>query len=97
MRRRRDRTIRCGKTAHNTTDLRHPARFGSNARHISDLSDPDANWFTLLGGQDGWLNSSTFKDQVPLWLKGRYVKVPFRMETVRRDFKHKTKLAPARK
>jgi len=85
------------KTAHGTTDERHPARFGSNARHISDLSDPDANWFTLLGGQDGWFNSSTFKDQVPLWLKGGYVKVPFRMETVRKDFKHKTQLVPAGK
>jgi penicillin amidase len=84
------------KTAHSTTDERHPARFGSNARHISDLSDPDANWFTLLGGQDGWLNSANFTDQVPLWLKGEYVKVPFRIETVRKDFPHKTKLAPAR-
>jgi len=84
------------KTAHSTTDERHPARFGSNARHISDLSDPDANWFTLLGGQDGWFNSSTFTDQVPLWLKGKYVKVPFRMETVRKDFPHKTRLAPGK-
>jgi len=85
------------KTAHSTTDERHPARFGSNARHISDLSDPDANWFTLLGGQDGWFNSANFTDQVPLWLSGGYVKVPFRIETVRKDFKLKTRLAPAAK
>jgi penicillin amidase len=84
------------KTAHSTTDERHPARFGSNARHISDLSDPDANWFTLLGGQDGWFNSANFTDQVPLWLTGDYVKVPFRVETVRKDFPHKTKLAPGK-
>ncbi|MEJ2122879.1 MAG: penicillin acylase family protein, partial [Alphaproteobacteria bacterium] len=84
------------KTAHSTTDERHPARFGSNARHISDLSDPDANWFTLLGGQDGWFNSANFTDQVPLWLKGDYVKVPFRMETVRKDFPHKTELKPGK-
>ncbi len=84
------------KTAHSTTDERHPARFGSNARHISDLSDPDANWFTLLGGQDGWFNSANFTDQVPLWLKGEYVHVPFRMETVRKAFPHKTKLAPGK-
>jgi penicillin G amidase len=85
------------KTAHSTTDERHPTRFGSNARHISDLSDPDANWFTLLGGQDGWFNSSTFTDQVPLWLKGEYVHVPFRIETVRKEFTYKTTLAPAAK
>jgi len=85
------------KTAHGTTDERHPARFGSNARHISDLSDPDANWFTLLGGQDGWFNSANFTDQVPLWLKGEYVKVPFRIETVRKDFPHKTTLSPGTK
>jgi penicillin amidase len=85
------------KTAHSTTDRRHPARFGSNARHISDLSDADANWFTLLGGQDGWFNSANFTDQVPLWLTGGYVKVPFRIETVRKAFQYKTKLAPAGK
>jgi penicillin amidase len=84
------------KTAHSTTDERHPARFGSNARHISDLSDPDANWFTLLGGQDGWFNSANFTDQVPLWLTGEYVKVPFRMETVRKMFTHVTELKPGK-
>ena len=25
--------------------------YGSNARHISDMSDPDGNYFVLLGGQ----------------------------------------------
>ena len=39
-------------------------RLGSMARHVSDLSDPDANWFVLLGGQDGWFGAENFADQV---------------------------------
>jgi penicillin amidase len=82
------------KTAHPMTDQRHRAGYGSNARHISDLSDMDRNWFVLLGGQDGWLNSSTFLDQVPLWLEGRYVEMPLRLEMVRARFRHVTELGP---
>lgn len=82
------------KTAHSATDQRHRASYGANARHVSDLSDPDRNWFVLLGGQDGWLNSSTFLDQVPLWLEGRYVEMPLRPETVRTRFPFVTELRP---
>lgn len=80
------------KTAHASTDLRHRASYGANARHVSDLSDLDRNWFVLLGGQDGWLNSSTFLDQVPLWLEGRYLEMPLRLETVRAQFRYVTDL-----
>jgi penicillin amidase len=82
------------KTAHTDTDERHPTRFGSQSRHISDMSDPDANWFTLLGGQDGWLNSENFTDQFDFWLRGDYVQVPLRVETVEREFRHKMELRP---
>ena len=81
------------KTAHGATDERHYARYGSQARHISDLSDPDANYFVLLGGQDGWFNSSTFLDQLPLWLEGDYIQLPLRPETVRDRFPHKMVLS----
>lgn len=64
------------KTAHALTDERHPTGYGSQARHVSDLSDPDANWFVLLGGQDGWLGAENFLDQVPLWRAGDYIQVP---------------------
>jgi penicillin G amidase len=74
------------KTAHGATNERHRVNYGSQARHISDLSDPDANWFVLLGGQDGWFNSSTFVDQLPLWLEGDYIRMPLRPETVRATF-----------
>ena len=84
------------KTAHGVTDKRHAADYGANARHVSDLSDPDLNWFVLFGDQDGWFRSSTFTSQVPLWLEGGSIQVPLRMETVRRSFRHKILLKPAR-
>ena len=83
------------KTAHGLSAGRTTARYGSNARHISDLSDPDANYFVLLGGQDGWLRSAASLDQVPLWRGHRYVRVPLRSETVRRTFAYHVKLEGA--
>jgi penicillin amidase len=82
------------KTAHGRVEGRHAARYGANARHISDLSDIDANYFVLLGGQDGWLNSNNFLDQVPLWLKGEYVQMPLRRETIETRFRRITVLSP---
>jgi penicillin amidase len=82
------------KTAYGFTDKRHVARYGSTARHISDLSDPDRNYFVLLGGQDGWPNSTSFIDQVPGWREGRYFEMPLRVETARRRFPYKVELGP---
>ncbi len=76
------------KTAHNATAERHTVTYGSNARHISDLSDPDGNWFVLLGGQDGWFNSTTMLDQWELWRRGEYVRVPLTPSAVRAEFPH---------
>jgi penicillin amidase len=82
------------KTAHSLTNKRHHARYGSVARHVSDMSDPDANYFALLGGQDGWFGSSTFADQVALWRQGAYVTVPLMPQTARANFPHRTTLVP---
>ena len=82
------------KTAHDSAGERHNTRYGSNARHISDMSDLDRNYFTLIGGQDGWFRSANFADQVPLWLSGTYITVPLRPETVRKTFPHRTVLEP---
>jgi penicillin G amidase len=82
------------KTAHGLTNRRHSARYGSVARHISDLADLDANYFALLGGQDGWFGSSNFADQVALWQKGEYVSLPLQPESARKSFRHVTVLSP---
>ncbi len=76
------------KTAHNAAAERHTVTYGSNARHISDMSDPDENWFVLLGGQDGWFNSSTMLDQWELWRRGEYVRMPLTPSEVRAHFQH---------
>ena len=74
------------KTAHDASGERHFVQYGANARHISDMTDPDANYFVLLGGQDGWLGSSTLLDQWPLWRDGDYVRAPLTPEAVRAAF-----------
>ena len=58
------------KTAHGLVQGRHDTKFGAMARHVSDLADPDANWFVPFGGQDEWLGSPGFADQVALWRRG---------------------------
>ena len=78
------------KTGHPLTNRRHFAGLAATARHISDLADPDRNWFVLLGGQDGWLGSRTLLDQVPLWRAGEYVPMPLRSEAVRKRFPFRT-------
>ncbi len=74
------------KMAHGLVNRRHNTTFGSMARHISDMSDPDHNWFVLLGGQDGWVGSESFADQIDLWNKRQYIRMPLRRETVAAEF-----------
>ena len=82
------------KTAHDLVSGPHGVRFGANARHIFDMADPDANWFVVLGGQDGDVGSPHIMDQLPLWLEGRYIRVPLRQETLEREFPHVSRLEP---
>lgn len=82
------------KTGHGLVSGPHEVGFGSMARHVSDMSDPDANWFVLFGGQDGWLGSAAFADQLPLWREGRAIRVPLRAETVAREFPRVTIVRP---
>lgn len=82
------------KTGHRLSMKRHEAIYGSNARHISDLSDLDRNYFILLGGQDGWVNSANYMDQTHLWQQGEYIQVPLRSESVRSLFPHRMTLVP---
>jgi penicillin amidase len=83
------------KMAHGLVNRRHVATFGQMARHVSDLSDPDANWFVILGGNDGWIGSDTYADQVELWRQRRYMRMPMRSETVAAEFPHVTRMTAA--
>ncbi len=85
------------KTANGLAGGPHAVRFGSNARHISKLSDIDRNYFILLGGQDGWFGSTAFADQVPLWRRGEYIEVPLQRKKVHNTFPFATLLAPAKR
>ena len=80
------------KTAHDPAAERHTVNYGSNARHISDMTDPDENYFVLLGGQDGWFNSTTILDQWELWRRGDYIRVPLTLDGVRASFPHELSL-----
>lgn len=82
------------KTSHNPTDEPHTTTFGAQARHVSDMADPDANHFVLFGGQDGWIGSPAFSDQVPLWQTGQLVQVPMTPEGVRAAHPIVTRLLP---
>lgn len=82
------------KTSHGLEKGRHYTDFGSMARHISDMSDDDANWFVMFGGQDGWLGSESFSDQMDLWRERRYMRLPLRPESVPEDFPTAMTLKP---
>ncbi len=84
------------KAAHPIGTAPHAASFGACARHISDLSDPDANWMVLLGGQDGWFGSENFNDLTPLWRRGEYVKLPLQPEAARAYYTEVVTLRPER-
>lgn len=73
------------------------AFFGAQSRHISDMGDNNANYFVLLGGQDGWLNSANFFDQVSMWRTGEYMQVPLDVDEVKETFPYHTVLQPAKK
>jgi len=82
------------KRSHDLVNGRHRATFGAQARHISDLGDPDANWFVLFGGQDGWLDAANYADQLALWREGRYLRLPLSDEAVRASFTRVVRATP---
>ncbi len=83
------------KTAAPFVPYRHTIAFGSVARLTADLSGPDETRAVLLGGQDGWLGSSTMLDQLRLWREGRAIRLPLTPGTARREFPRVTWLTPA--
>lgn len=74
---------------------RESVTYGASARHLSDLSDRDENYFVMHGGNDGWLMNDQLSDQVPLWRKGQYIRLPLSIDKVKKVFKsHLTELKP---
>lgn len=67
--------------------------YGANARHISKLSDVNENYFVLLGGQDGYLLNEAMDDQLGLWNSGNYIRVPLKIEAVKKNFNKTWKLS----
>ncbi|MBO0711299.1 MAG: penicillin acylase family protein [Acetobacteraceae bacterium] len=74
------------KTFHGLVRRRHVAEYGSQSRFLADLSDQDATHVVLFGGQDGWLGSQNFADQIPLWRRGETIRMPLTTKSVERDF-----------
>lgn len=82
------------KTGHALLRGRHRIGFGATARYLFDLADDDANEVVLFGGQDGWLGSANFADQLPLWRRGVGMPLPLRPATAAATFPHVTVLRP---
>ncbi|WIM12665.1 MAG: hypothetical protein OJF58_003628 [Enhydrobacter sp.] len=82
------------KTSNPLAGGRHAVRFGSNARFIAGLSDIDEARVVLLGGQDGWFGSANFLDQVELWRRGAYLRLPLSGKAVEIEFPIVTAFAP---
>lgn len=82
------------KNSHGVVRGRHFVQYGAQARHLSDLSDPDANHFVLLGGNDGWIGSSGYTDQIALWRSRRYLRMPLGAAAIATEFPRLTVLSP---
>lgn len=82
------------KTSSSRTPHPHRVNYGSNARHVSDFSDLDANYFLLLGGQDSLIGSDNYTDQVYLWRTGQYIHMPLTPKKVVEEFPFKTTFKP---
>jgi penicillin amidase len=84
------------KSGHGLVQGVHRSGYGSNARYIFDLSDPDANHLVVLGGQDGAPSSAAFFDQAELLRDGATIRVPLRLETARISCPHQIRIVPPR-
>lgn len=76
------------KNAHNLIRGFDETSYGSQSRHLSDLSDLDENHFVLLGGQDGWVGSQLMTDQIPLWQTRQSIQMPLRPSRIEQLFPH---------
>jgi penicillin amidase len=82
------------KSAHTISPGVHEVRYGANARMVADLGESVLR-ICLLGGQDGFLGSPNFMDQLALWSSGRYLELPLQSTKARELFRHVVALTPA--
>lgn len=80
------------KTAAKVSNEKQSSGFGANARFVTDMGSPDENYFVLWGGQDGWLGSENFIDQVEMWRSGQYIRIPITEDGVRDAFRQVVRL-----
>ncbi|HEX4879648.1 MAG TPA: penicillin acylase family protein [Limnobacter sp.] len=76
------------KNAHGLLTGFDETSYGSQSRHLSDLQDVDANYFVLLGGQDGWVGSGLMTDQIALWQTRQSIQMPLRAARIAELFPH---------
>ncbi|MBD3169683.1 MAG: penicillin acylase family protein [candidate division Zixibacteria bacterium] len=82
------------KTNHDLVKEKGYATYGSQSRHISIMDNPDNNYFTLLGGNDGWLGSENLTDHVQLWREVDYIKLPLTLENVKKRCRYHMSFTP---
>lgn len=82
------------KTAHSLNTKKHSSSYGANARFITFMDDENQNYFVLMGGQDGWVGSSGLYDQVAMWRKGEYMRIPLKWTEVEKEFLYRMELKP---
>ncbi|HEX3536491.1 MAG TPA: penicillin acylase family protein, partial [Stellaceae bacterium] len=83
------------KAAHGPVTGRHSVSYGSNARYLFDMSDANGNYVVILGGNDGALGSEAFLDQLELFRRGEFMRLPLQPAAAAAEFPHRTMLQPA--
>jgi len=61
---------------------------GPSMRFIYDFANPDEFYLVLTTGESGNVMSDNYKDQTPLWLKGKYLKIRTDENSVRQNSKN---------
>lgn len=61
---------------------------GPSMRFIFDFANPDEFYLILNTGQSGNVMSNNYRDQTPLWLNGKYMKIRTDDESVRKNSKN---------
>ncbi len=82
------------KSAHGLANAPHTARYGATSRLVADMGLADTMQLVLFGGQDGYLASSGFADQVTIWRQGRSLDMPLTTAAAAARFPHRLELPP---